>query len=86
MVLRRLIAPCGGRYTFNLLDYLRRHMHTALPKEYKDDPRMHPYLQVRPPPQASPFAAPAPRAPRPYTPTPLSRQRTTRLSSQSALA
>jgi hypothetical protein len=28
-------------YTFNLMDYLRRHMHKKLPKEYVNDPRMH---------------------------------------------
>ena len=28
-------------FTFNLMDYLRRHMHKKLPKEYVNDPRMH---------------------------------------------
>jgi len=42
----RIASDGNATYTFNLLDFLRRHMHHKLPAEYKDDPRMHPHLQL----------------------------------------
>uniref|UniRef100_A0A7S1MZ26 Uncharacterized protein n=3 Tax=Hemiselmis andersenii TaxID=464988 RepID=A0A7S1MZ26_HEMAN len=40
----RIAADGNALYTFNLMDYLRRHMHKRLPKEYAGDPRMHAHI------------------------------------------
>ena len=42
----RMASDGNAMFSFNLLDYLRRHMHRQIPAEYKSDPRMHPFLSL----------------------------------------
>uniref|UniRef100_A0A7S0MZ88 Uncharacterized protein n=2 Tax=Cryptomonas curvata TaxID=233186 RepID=A0A7S0MZ88_9CRYP len=42
----QIAADTNAVFTFNLMDFLRRHMHHVMPKEYKDDVRMHPFLEL----------------------------------------
>mmetsp|Transcript_42178 Transcript_42178/g.112811 ORF Transcript_42178/g.112811 Transcript_42178/m.112811 type:complete len:150 (-) Transcript_42178:105-554(-) len=42
----KVAADANAVLVFNLVDYLRRHMHRLMPREYRDDVRTHPFLEV----------------------------------------